>query len=122
MSPSGALSSIGSSPVRLAVLRSPVASLDCVPVCSSWLSCSRFSPGHFSRILPPPSCVQKNEPHPQIRLRNLNLWCDCSVGKRTRKLTACSRRGYHDRTDKQLRLRSPDVRMALLRQQCIVLC
>src|SRR5713226_4258356 len=64
MSRAGALSSIGSSPARLAVLRSPVASAHCAAVCSSSLSCSRLVLLAFSCSLPPPALVQKNEPHP----------------------------------------------------------
>src|SRR6266852_1594617 len=63
---SGALFAIASSPARLVVLRSPAAFGDFVPVCSSWLSCPRLPlTWSFSCILPPPSFVQNNEPHPQ---------------------------------------------------------
>src|SRR5258708_32297670 len=68
MSRAGALSSIGSSPGRLAVLRSPVASAHCAAVCASWLSCSRLVLLAFSCSLPPPALVQKNETHPATTL------------------------------------------------------
>jgi hypothetical protein len=38
-----------------------LASLDCVPVCSSWLSCSRLSPGLFPLVYHlPPVCKKMN--------------------------------------------------------------